>query len=238
MNDPLVPLALLAMVLFVVLVVWAARKQRAERARHFQDLAGGHGWRYLDVDDGSAQALSEGFSDFARFRSSSRGDNPPTSVVLGSIDEGRVCLFSHFISKGEGDARLWTLCLIEAPETLGPPLRVSPKSVRRVAVWGDDPEVVTGDRPFDEAFEVRSPDTEEARAVLGARFRRVLLESRTRRLPFPVEIQIRDRRLALHPAKRNDAPGTTVELEAMLELGKELVAALRRDDGSRARAPV
>jgi hypothetical protein len=227
MIDILAPLGLVGFVGLVVALVLAARKQKRERARLFEALAERHGWRYLSVDDGTVQALADGFQGFDQFRYPSGAPRPPSSVVLGHAEEDRVCLFVHATQRTEGDARLWMVCLLEAPTTLGPPMRIHPRSVREPRQVGADPLVTTGDRRFDDALEVYCAQPEETRAVLGAGAREVLLGS-SGRLSFPVEVQVRDRRLAAYPASRNDEVGSTAELEALLAFTRALARELER----------
>lgn len=226
MVDLLAPLALVGLAAFVVVFVRTARKQRRERARLFRELASAHGWRFLETDDGTARALSEGFGEFARFRSASLGERPPMSVVLGEVEEGRVCVFSHATRRDQGDARQWTVCLIEAPTRPAPPMTIRPRSVARAHELGGDPHVPTGDPRFDEALEVRSPEPDAARGRLGPAVRNALLHSRSRRIPFPVGAQTRGRRLAVYPAGRNEGPETVDQLEALVEHGRGIARAL------------
>lgn len=225
MIDVLAPLGLVGLALFVVVFVWAARKQRRERAAVFRELATRHGWRYLEVDDGTAQRLAEGFDDFARFSSPSLGDTPPKPVVAGRVDEGRVCVFLHATRRHEGDARQWWICLVEARRALGPPLRVRPRGVRSVRELGRDPEVEFEDTEFADIFEVRSEDVEDARTRLGPGARGLLVEG-AERLPVPLEVQVRDRRIAAYPARRNDTVEDVATLEGLIELTRALARSL------------
>lgn len=227
MIDVLAPLGLVALALLLVAFARAARKQRRERTAVFRELATRHGWRCLEVDDGRAQSLSEGFDNFARFSSPSLGDTPPKPVVAGPVDEGRACVFLHATRRHEGDARQWWVCLVEALEPLGPHLRILPRGVTRVHELGRDPVVSFDDEAFSRAFEVRSPDAEAARACLGPDARERLLAG-TERLPFPVEVQIRDRRVAAYPARRNDSVESVQDLEALLALSRELAGTAGR----------
>lgn len=169
--DVLAPLGLVAMALFVVAIVMAARKQQRARAGLFEELAKKRGWRYLPQDDGTAQALARGFEDFARFRYASGEPRIPSSVVLGRVEEGRVCLFSHGTSKGDGDARLWCVCIIEADEEF------LPSEKRRIPA---------------------------------------------RLFEYAVEAQVRERRLAVYLAGRNDEVKSVRDLEGLLDIGREM----------------
>ena len=183
MIDVLAPLALLALAAGVVLFVWTARKQRRQRAQVLADLADERGWRHLESDDGTAQRLSEGFGRFARFHSPTLGEKIPAPVVLGSVDEGRVCLFLHGTRDHEGDARQWTVCLIEARDRLGPDLEIRPLAVPRPRRVGVDPVVTFGDARFEERFEVRSADPAAARDRLDAPTRELLVTAGERLAP-------------------------------------------------------
>lgn len=223
MIDVLAPLGLAGLVLLVVAFVWAARKQRRERAAVFRELATRRGWRYLEVDDGTAQRLSEGFERFARFSSPSLGDTPPKPVVTGRVDEGLACVFLHATRRHEGDTRQWWICLVETNDVLGPALRILHRGVARVHEVGRYPEVAFEDPPFAQSFEVRSADVAGARACLGSRARELLVAA-SERLPFPVEVQIRGRRVAAYPARRNDSVESVQILEELLDLSRGLAA--------------
>lgn len=233
MIDVIAPLALVAMALGVVALVVAARRQRAARRGVFQELATTAGRRYLETDDGTAQAAAEGFEGFGRFASPSLGAKPPEAVVVGGVDEGTIHHFLHGTRDVEGQAREWTVCLVEAPRDLcgGTSLRIVPTELSRVGRAGGPPVVsFAEDAAFAEGFEVRSPDPESARACLDPRVRQ-LLTSRGLRRPLPVEVQVRDRRLAVYLAGRNDEARGVEDLQALEDLARSLVAALLRSEG-------
>lgn len=227
MIDVLAPLALLALGAGVVLFVWTARKQRRQRTRVFADLAAERGWRHLESDDGTAQRLSEGFDRFARFHSPSLGETIPAPVVLGSVDEGRVCLFLHATRDHEGDARQWTVCLVEARDRLGPDLEIRPLAVPRPQRVGVDPVVSFGDARFEERFEVRSAAPDAARDRLDATVRELLLTA-SERLPHPVELQVRERRLAAYLAGRNDEVESADQLGELVQHTRSVARSLLR----------
>ena len=161
MIDVLAPLGLLLFVGFVVAFVLAARKQRQARGKIFQELAADAGWRHLAVDDGTAEALAQGFDDFARFSSPSLGKLTPKNVVLGDVDEGRLCAFVHGTREHEDQARQWFVCLIEAPRPLcdAALVRTRGAEARRVRELGVAPEVsFAEDRAFHREFLVRARD--------------------------------------------------------------------------------
>lgn len=210
------------MVLLVVVAGMTARKQRSERADLFRTLARKRGWRFLDTDDGTAERLSEGFRDFAVFHSASLGDKKPEGVVLGDVPEGRVCLFVHGTREWEGNARLWTTCLLACREQVGPRARIRPRGVTRVRDLGDDPVVPFEDERFDQRFEVRSVDPEQIRELLDARARTSIVDHADE-LPFDVEIQVLEDRVAVYPGRRNHQADSVDELERLLALARSVV---------------
>lgn len=221
MIDILAPLALLLMGLFVVLIGVTARKQRRERADVFRALARRHGWRFLETDDGTAERLAEGFRDFAVFHSASLGEHKPESVVLGDVPEGNICLFVHGTREWEGNARLWTICLLACSKHVGPTARIRPREVRHVREINDDPVVTFGGGRFDQLFEVRSPRPEQLRSALDEGTRKSIVDQ-AEALPFTVEIQILGDRVAVYPGRRNDQAGDVEELERMVALARSV----------------
>lgn len=224
MIDVLAPLALVFMVLLVVVAGMTARKQRTERTDLFRTLARKRGWRFLETDDGTAERLARGFRDFAVFRSPSLGEKKPESVVLGDVVEGRVCLFVHGTRAYEGDARLWTICVLATQQPLGAPATIRPPEQRRVRDLGDEPVVPIGDQRFARRFEVRSSAPEQLQRVLDEPTRRSMLEQ-AEALPFPVEMQILEDRVAVYPARRNDQASSPEELDRMVMLARSVARA-------------
>ncbi len=234
MIDVLAPLGLLLLVGFVVAFVLTARKQRAARGRIFQQLAerAGGGWRYLPSDDGTAEALSQGFDDFAQFSSPSLGKLTPENVVVGDAEEGRICAFLHGTRRREGDARQWFVCVVEAAEPLcdAALIRTRRTEARRVREVGIAPPVpFEEDRAFHREFVVRARDAARARACLGPAARRFLL-SRAGSLPFVPEAQIRHRRLAVYLAERNAELESVEDLSALVSFARGLVRAAGAGD--------
>lgn len=227
MIDVLAPLGLLALVGLVVVIALTARKQKREQAGVFADLAASKGWRLLDRDDGTARRLSDGFDRFARFHSPSIGERLPAPVVLGSVEEGRVCLFLHATRDHPGDARQWTVCLVEAAKHLGPDLEIRPRSVRRVKRVGVAPVVPFDDPRFEESFEVRCADAAAARACLDSSTRELLIAA-AGNVAHAVALQIRDRRLAVYLAARNDVAESPDELRELVDHASSVVRGLLR----------
>lgn len=225
MIDILAPLGLAFMVLFVVVLVRTARKQQRERSSSFRALAGDRQWTFLETDDGTAERLAEGFRDFAVFHSASLGEKRPRNVVLGAVPEGRVCLFEHGTRVYEGHARLWTICLLESGDRLGPRMRIRPRGVPRVREPGDDPVVSLDDDRFERRFEVRSPEPDEVRTRLDTATRDLILQ-RADELRFQPEVQVVGRRVAAYPARRNDQAEDAAELEELLRFTREVARRL------------
>ncbi len=228
--DILAPLGLVAMLAIIALIVVSARRQRANRQHLFADFADIGGYSYLDTDDGTAEAISQGFKDFTRFTSASLGPQPPTNVVYGNLKEGRLCLFTHGTRDVEGQARHWYVCIVERS---GIPcsdklVRCFPRHVRRVRTIGG-PSVVSFDNDplFESLFEVRAMDSNAARHCLAARARE-FIASEQNQMPFLSEIQILDRRVAVYPASRNEDIDSKEKLIALVEFAYGVAAALNR----------
>jgi hypothetical protein len=232
MIDVLAPLGLLLLVGFVVAFVLAARKQQQARGRIFQELAADAGWRHLAADDGTAEALAQGFDGFARFSSPSLGKLTPKNVVLGDVDEGRLCAFVHGTREQEDQARQWFVCVIEAAKPLCGAVLVRSRrtEARRVREVGVAPEVSFDEDPdFHRRFLVRARDAAGARRCLGSEARRFLLAG-AGRLPFVPEAQIRGRRLAVYLAERNAEPESVEDLSALVSFTRGLARALTGDE--------
>lgn len=230
MIDVLAPLGLLAMAGFVVAFVVTARKQRSGRRELFRRLAAGRGWAYLGDGDGLVERMAHDFEGFGRFRSSSAGKLVPEAVVLGKVEEGRICCFLHGTVGYEGKGRLWTVCMIDAGRPLGGPLRIRPRSVRWLREVGGNPRVRFHDDPsFEEGFEVAAPDPDAARASLDSRVRD-FLSSEHPGLPFPVAIQIRSRRVAAYLARPNASAERVSDLEALVRFTRDLAAIVSTAD--------
>lgn len=226
MIDILAPLGLLAMAGLVVAFVVTARRQRAGRRALFRRLAAAEGWDHLEDDDGLVESMARDFAGFGRFRSSSAGKLAPEAVVVGDVDEGRICCFLHGVVRYEGQGRLWTVCLIEAGRPLGGPLRIRPRSVRFVREVGGHPRVRFHDDPtFEERFQVTAPDPDAARGCLDSRVRS-FLSSEHPGLPFPVAIQVRGRRAAAYLARRNARAERVSELQALARFTRDFASVL------------
>lgn len=237
MIDVLAPLALLAMVAGVVAFVVTARRQRAARRAIFRDLADATGRRYLEVDDGTAERLARGFQGFGIFDSPSLGPKPPEAVVAGAVQEGTVCHFLHGTRELEGQAREWTVCIVDAREPLcrGAALRIRPRAVNTVHEVGGDPEVQLPEDPdFSDRFSVTSSDPSAARSCLGSSARSLLSSAdrgTTGPRSLPVEVQLRDQRLAVYLARRDDEARSVDDLRALESLARDLAAALLKSGG-------
>lgn len=230
MIDVLAPLGLLAMVGFVVLLVVTARKQRASRRELFRRLAAAEGWEYLEGGRDVVEPLARDFPGFGRFRSSSLGELSPEASVVGRTDQGLVLCFVHGTREYEGQGRPWTVCLVESRESLGGPVRIQPRDVRRVREVGGDPKVSFDDPRFEAGFAVTAPDPAAARSCIGPGVRRFLLSEHPK-LPFPVDVQIRGCRAAAYLARRNGAATTLSDLQALVDFTRDLVAVLQGSDG-------
>lgn len=232
MIDVLAPLALLALAAGVVFFVLAARRQRAARRALFRDLADATDRRYLKGDDGTAERLAEGFQGFGVFHSPSLGATVPEAVVVGQVAEGTICHFLHGTRELDGQAREWTVCLVEAPEPLcgGAAVRIRPREVATVREIGGTAQVsFADDREFDEGFAVTSSDPSATRACLGTEMRSLLASGNrpgARPAPLAVEVQIRDRRLAVYLARRDDEARNVDNLRTLEDLARRLSATL------------
>lgn len=226
MIDVLAPLGLVLLAVLVAAVVVSARRQRSATRELFRRFAEETDRRYLPTDDGTAQSLGDGFEGFGSFSSPSLGPRPPAPVVVGRTRSGIVCHFTHGVRRTQGDARQWTVCVIAAGESLSPqPMVVRPREIPDVSRVGADPVVTwPDDVAFDGAFEVRSADPEAARRYLRPDVRDVLVGG-AGDMPFPVEVQIRDRRVAVAPAERNADVDTVGDLGALEALAAKLVEA-------------
>ncbi|HZD05906.1 MAG TPA: hypothetical protein VE173_13350 [Longimicrobiales bacterium] len=225
MIDVLAPLGLLAMAGFVVLLVVTARRQQASRRELFRQLAAAEGWEYLERGRDVVEPLARDFAGFGRFRSSSVGELSPEATVVGRTGQGRVLCFLHGTREYEGQGRQWTVCLVEARKPLCGPLRIQPRNVRRIREVGGDPSVSFDDSGFEAGFAVTAPDPGSARRCIGPGVRRFLLSEHPK-LPFPVDVQIRDRRVAAYLARRNAIATNVSGLQALVRFTTGLVAAL------------
>lgn len=223
--DILAPLGLVGIVLMGVALVMAGRKQKRERGRLFEALAATHGWRYLAIDDGTAQSLAKGFQGFDRFLYPSRAPRLPSSVVVGHVDEGKICLFVHTTETTY--LRSWYVCVVEASADFKLSARIHPRSVREPHQRLADPVVGTADPRFDDTFEIRCQAPQELLTLMDARVREVLLDG-SGRLPFPVEVQLHENRVAVYLAGRNDDVSSTAELEELVAFTRALVRSLDR----------
>jgi hypothetical protein len=228
MIDILAPLGLLAMLAIVAVVIIAARRQRATQQDIYKAFADHAGFSYREIDDGTAETLSQGFEDFARFSSPSLGPKPAANVVTADLKDGRLCLFTHGTREVEGEAREWFVCLTERQGTpcADAVIRCLPRNVRRVAVVGGPPAVPFADDPtFDTHFEVRSNDADSARRCLTSRAREFLV-TQANDLPFMPEVQLLERRIAAYPAGRNESIDSGKKLSALVDFARGFAASL------------
>lgn len=228
MIDILAPLALLAMIGLVVAIFLAARKQRQARGAIFESLAASSRLRYLSSDDGTAEAMAEGFEGFGRFYSPSAGKLEPKDVVMGELPEGRMCAFTHRTREVEGEGRQWCICIIDTNRQLCESALIRPRrskwaTTREVGV---DPEVsFTEDPSFSEQFFVRSKHSQEVKECLNPTARELLVTTSSQ-LPFGPEVQIRQQRLAVYPTERNVDLESEETLSRLVELTRKLSRAL------------
>lgn len=217
--SPLVPVAVGAFIaLFVVALVREARRQRSARAALFRDFAAHRGLAFRERDDeGTARRLAAGLAGIAVFHSPSLGERVPRNVVRGSRPEGELCLFQHGVRVTEGDARLYTVCVLRSARALGGPLRLAfprggraPETRARlgrpVALPGVDPKELVSETPEPEAVPA-GLDAEAARALIEAEAA----------LPFRAELQVQGGRVAAYLAERNAEPAAEEELAQLLD---------------------
>lgn len=225
------PLLVVALIGLVVTIAMAARRQRGDLQGLFREAAQQTGLTYLEEDDGSAEALAQGFdpSRFSRFTSSSLGRVRPQSLVHGAVREGKACLFSHATRRVEGEARQWFVAIVEADggPAGGGLIECASREVRRVKEIGGRREVDFSDDPaFHEAFRTTAEDEAAARHRLDAKGRCAIMAA-VAPLTFPVDLQIAGPRVALYAAARNYHPESAQDLAALLKAARQLAVALR-----------
>ena len=230
--EVIAPLLLAAMVGLVILVVLTARRQRAADRKYFVEAARTANLVYLQEDDGTAEALAQGFDqdEFARFSSPSRGRIPPENVVHGKVVEGEACLFQHSTHRTEGDARQWFVAIVANGVTLnsGGLIKCRSHQIRRVKEIGAMPEVEMWDDPdFSAAFGTQAEDPASARRCLTGQIRRMILDILLP-LGFPVDLQIITNQVAVYPAERNYDPAGAQNLVDLLAAARKVAGALAK----------
>ena len=227
------PLLVIALIAVAVFIVTAARRQRAKLRRLFRRTARTLDLHYLERDDGTAEAMATPFdrAGFACFASPSLGRVVPENVVHGAVPEGHACLFTHYTRRTEGDARQWTVAIVEVrgKKKAHGLITLRNKTVVHVAEVGGMAEVdVSADPDFALFFEVRAEKKAEARACLDDPFRKEILDT-TARLHFPVDLEIADGHIALYAAERNFTPERVRDLSELLFAARHLSGILARN---------
>lgn len=216
--SPLVALAVGAfVVIFAVALVREARRQRSARAALLREFASRHGLAFRERDaDGTARRLAEGLAGIGVFHSPSLGEREPQNVVHGSRDEGELCLFQHGVRVTDGDARLYTVCVLRSPRTLGGPFLLRfPRGGRApetraslgasIAIEGVDPGELVAEAATEDAVP----------GALDAATGRALAEAEGA-LPFRAELQVHDQRVAAYLAERNADPESGEDLDRLV----------------------
>ena len=209
---------LLFIAVFIYAIVKEGRKQKNQQNSFFRKIAERKGWKYIEIDDGTAQKLAQGFEGIGVFSSPSLGKMIPRNVVLGSTKIGRICLFEHFTRIYEGFAMKWFVCVVEAQNYLGGSFVVQSKgksgtitdnfySGQKISIEDD----------WAKRYALYFNSEASNRKILPMRaFQNLFPEMEN--LAWPVDMQVRKNRLAVYPSNRNFELKKIEDLERLIEL--------------------
>ena len=219
MRDIIIAIGVLLFIaVFIYAIVKEGRKQKNQQNSFFRKIAERKGWKYIEIDDGTAQKLAQGFEGIGVFSSPSLGKMIPRNVVLGSTKIGRICLFEHFTRIYEGFAMKWFVCVVEAQNYLGGSFVVQSKgksgtitdnfySGQKISIEDDWAERF--------ALYLNGKASKKNTLPMNA-FQSLFPEIDS--LPWRVDIQVRENRLAVYPSNRNFQLQNIEDLERLIEL--------------------
>lgn len=229
MKDILIPLGLLTFILlFGYVIVHTARQQQRAKETLFSGFASQNNLCYDKTDVGSARAFATGFDGVGTFYSPSLGDVIPEHVVTGSWQGKPAMLFLHSTRFSEGGAREWYVAGITSVDQLTSrcTLQIGKKPVDKQSVYLTLPVVKRYSSGPTEVL-VRLSDPTSAGFFLDERFLDALI-SLAEKLPYSIELQIVDSRLALYPADRNQDLKQPEQLHLLLDTASAIEALIRK----------
>lgn len=205
-TDVLIGVGVLAgMGLVVYAVIRTARRQSADTALVFEEAAASLGYAYRAVDDGRAQELAAGLGQFAVFRSSTRGETPPTHVIASGEPEAVTVAFLHATFSSE-TGRNWYVAIREDPGV--PPctdlIRIRSRHTARTheILTGDDVIDFPDSPDFGRQFEVRAERSQTVHRHISSDVRQVVMLAQ-QQVGFPIDVSLLGHRTAVVIADRN-----------------------------------
>lgn len=197
----------------------AARRRTDGLARRFAMLAEQRGWERASSE--SAVELLRGFDGYLD------GRWTVAHAITGEATTGRVLLAHVATRDSGGEARPWFVAVAVTDDLDAPQLWFQPRSVRNVRILdGSEEPPVVDDRAFMRRWQLRVADREAAARFLTPAVRNQL-QAAADRYPWPVGIQVRDQRVAVHLAREHDVPADADELGRLVRLADDLAGLLR-----------
>ncbi|AKB85514.1 hypothetical protein [Methanococcoides methylutens] len=220
--EPLTIVIVAVILLFPILLVKEARKQKKTSMSVFESYAISHGWTYMQKDDGTIQKLAKDFQSIGRFNSPSLGNIIPENVVIGSVPEGKIYLFQHYVRIYEGNALQLDVCILELEKPIidrliirfkkgksrltndlytMPELDIDPKWTNDVAIYKNDPK-------FKDVLDDSTLTT---------------LVQKANNLPWRTDLQIKNNLLAVYIAERNSSVESENDLSLLIDFARYTV---------------
>lgn len=187
--------------LLVYGLVREGRRLMSRRAGVFRSYASDRNWNYMVRDDGRVEAALGDLCGAKQTDRASDDSTVPHNVIEGTVEEGRVLMFEQVGGAGDGIELPLHVALLEAENPFPEDLRVR---------TGD------GDATGDLASEV--PDDDPGPMDRNSPLRRTL-RGRLQGLPWPVELRVRGRWLAL-TTTHEGALSRAREMDRLLEAAR------------------
>lgn len=213
--------AIVLALLVTGLIVREGRRLMGSRAGVFRNFARRREWKYRVEDDGRAQDALEGLVALGPGTPEASAMTRPQNVIQGTVEEGEV-LICTFARRLDGENIPFQVVLIETDCTFPEPVIM--RFGRAQSDGADRADILYGDRNFTDVDGVATTLWSEESDLLTGPLRR-RLTSVFRDLPWPVDLQVRDSRVAVYTCDPRD-PAAATRMERLLSAAREVTALL------------
>lgn len=207
--------------LVVGLIVREGRRLMGSRAGVFRNFARRRAWKYRVEDDGRAQEALEGLVALDPDPADSSRMTRPQNVIEGTVEEGDVLIFT-FARRIDGENIPFQVALIETDYTF--PDHVVMRFGRDRADGTDRAEPLYANRNFRKANGIATSLPNEEPELLTSAVRRRLANV-VSDLPWPVDLQVLEDRVAVYTTDRSET-SPALRMEQLLSAAQKATSLL------------
>lgn len=214
-------------VFFAVAFIYEARRQRFAETKIYRQYAVSKGRRFAETDDGTARDMADGLEAVGVFQSPSLGRVIPQNVVTGKVPEGNLCQFKHSLRRQAGESYPFHVCIIQTVETAEYPIVLrfvrGQKHLQNPFYRGK--KVPLADHFESQLVAYASDRADTVANDVETRWAALIREAES--LPWRVDLQVRDRRVAVYSVERNIDKITPEALERLEDFTRTAVRRLQ-----------